>query len=53
MFKHQARYLVKRKDPQLWMSVLSASNEFRRPLVDQVIAVALPETQDPEEVSVN
>ncbi|EPZ31434.1 clathrin heavy chain 1-like protein [Rozella allomycis CSF55] len=51
MFKHQARYLVKRRDIELWMSVL-IDNPFKRELIDQVVGIALPETQDPEDVSV-
>lgn len=52
MFKHQSRYLVKRRDGELWAVVLNPENSFRRPLIDQVVATALPETQDPEDVSV-
>ena len=36
MFKHQARYLVKRRDPQLWEHVLDEHNMHRRPLIDQL-----------------
>lgn len=52
MFKHQARYLVKRRNPELWDSVLKDENVYRRQLIDQVVGTALPETQDPEDVSV-
>ncbi|KAI8917358.1 hypothetical protein BC831DRAFT_485343 [Entophlyctis helioformis] len=52
MFKHQARYLVSRRDQDLWATVLRIDNEHRRQLIDQVVATALPETQDPEDVSV-
>ncbi|KAG0200257.1 hypothetical protein BGX28_006644 [Mortierella sp. GBA30] len=52
MFKHQARYLVKRRDGNLWAHVLSNDNPSRRALIDQVVATALPETQDPEDVSI-
>ncbi|CAG8775687.1 7674_t:CDS:2, partial [Acaulospora morrowiae] len=52
MFKHQARYLVKRRDPQLWAHVLDANNIHRRQMIDQVNAVALPESIDPDDVSV-
>ncbi|ORZ32352.1 clathrin D6 coat with Auxilin J-domain [Catenaria anguillulae PL171] len=51
MFKHQARYLVKRRDKSLWAMVLAETNQFRRAVIDQVVATALPETQDPEDVS--
>ncbi|KAI9172885.1 Clathrin heavy chain [Blastocladiella emersonii ATCC 22665] len=51
MFKHQARYLVKRRDKALWAMVLTEQNQFRRAVIDQVVATALPETQDPEDVS--
>ncbi|KAL7986940.1 hypothetical protein Chor_005859, partial [Crotalus horridus] len=30
-----SRYLVRRKDPELWASVLLESNPYRRPLIDQ------------------
>ncbi|KAI9221518.1 hypothetical protein BC828DRAFT_404854 [Blastocladiella britannica] len=52
MFKHQARYLVKRRDKALWAMVLVETNQYRRAVIDQVVATALPETQDPEDVSV-
>ncbi|ROI64768.1 Clathrin heavy chain 1 [Anabarilius grahami] len=52
LFKSESRYLVRRKDPDLWAGVLLETNPFRRPLIDQVVQTALPETQDPEEVSV-
>ncbi|KAI8807650.1 hypothetical protein BJ742DRAFT_811431 [Cladochytrium replicatum] len=52
MFKHQARYLVKRRAQDLWTYALRPDNHHRRQLVDQVVATALPETQDPEDVSV-
>lgn len=52
MFKHQARYLVRRRDPELWNFALQTTNAYRRQLVDQVVATALPETQDPEDVSI-
>jgi clathrin heavy chain len=52
MFKHQARYLVKRRNIELWDSVLKDENAYRRQLIDQVTGTALPETQDPEDVSV-
>jgi clathrin heavy chain len=51
MFKHQARYLVRKRDIALWAIVLTPENPHRRALVDQVVAAALPETQDPEDVS--
>ncbi|KAG0240040.1 hypothetical protein BGX31_002304 [Mortierella sp. GBA43] len=52
MFKHQARYLIKRRDGGLWAHVLSNDNPNRRSLIDQIIATALPDTQDPEDVSI-
>ncbi|WFD00087.1 Clathrin heavy chain [Malassezia yamatoensis] len=51
MFKHQARYLVLRRDLDLWQKVLDESNVHRRALVDQVTAVAVPESTNPEDVS--
>nr|XP_019565714.1 PREDICTED: clathrin heavy chain 2 isoform X2 [Rhinolophus sinicus] len=52
LFKSEARYLVHRKDPELWAHVLEETNPSRRQLIDQVVQTALSETQDPEEVSV-
>ena len=39
-------------DPELWAVVLDPNNEYRRQLIDQVVQVALVETQVPEEVGV-
>lgn len=52
MFKHQARYLVSRRDAGLWAQVLTVENSYRRQLVDQVVSTALPDTLDPEDVSI-
>jgi len=50
-YKPQARYLVERADLELWGLVLAEESEHRRALIDQVVAVALPETRNPENVS--
>ena len=52
MFKQQARYLVTRAEPDLWAVVLSGENMYRRSLIDQVTATAVPEATNPEDVSV-
>ncbi|KAK8255286.1 clathrin heavy chain [Phyllosticta capitalensis] len=52
MFKAQARYLLDRADPEIWDYVLSSNNLFRRSVVDQVIATAVPESQEPDKVSI-
>ncbi|XP_021189489.2 clathrin heavy chain isoform X1 [Helicoverpa armigera] len=52
LFKTQARYLVRRRDPELWLDVLAEANPFKRQLIDQVVQTALSETQDPEDISV-
>ncbi|KAI8149640.1 hypothetical protein BJV82DRAFT_662929 [Fennellomyces sp. T-0311] len=52
MFKHQARYLVHRRDLSLWQYVLQENNENRREVIDQIVATALPECTDPEDVSI-
>lgn len=36
LFKSEARYLVKRRDPELWAEVLQETNQYRRQLIDQV-----------------
>jgi clathrin heavy chain len=52
LFKSLARYLVRRRDTDLWAGVLLEDNAYRRQLIDQVVQTALSETQDPEDVSV-
>ncbi|CAG9559174.1 unnamed protein product [Danaus chrysippus] len=52
LFKTQARYLVRRRDQDLWLEVLAESNPYKRQLIDQVVQTALSETQDPEDISV-
>ncbi|WPH03665.1 Hypothetical protein R9X50_00654800 [Acrodontium crateriforme] len=52
MFRAQARYLLDRADSEIWSYVLSENNIHRRSTVDQVIATAVPESQDPEKVSI-
>ncbi|ORY16207.1 clathrin heavy chain [Clohesyomyces aquaticus] len=52
MFKAQARYLLDRADSEIWDYVLSENNLHRRSLVDQVISTAVPESSDPDKVSV-
>lgn len=52
LFKSEARYLVRRRDPELWAEVLNEANPYRRQLIDQVVQTALSETQDPEDISV-
>ena len=52
MFKAQARYLLERSDKELWSFVLSPNNVHRRSVIDQVISTAVPESTDPDTVSV-
>ncbi|XP_054748808.2 clathrin heavy chain 1 isoform X1 [Lytechinus pictus] len=52
LFKSEARYLVRRRDQELWAEVLQEDNPFRRQLIDQIVQTALSETQDPEDISV-
>ncbi|KAI9865995.1 MAG: hypothetical protein M1813_001962 [Trichoglossum hirsutum] len=52
MYKAQARYLLDRAASELWSFVLSPNNIHRRPLVDQVISTAVPESSEPDKVSV-
>lgn len=51
MFKQQSRYLVTRQNAELWAHVLTDENQFRRSVIDQVVQVALPESNNPDEVS--
>lgn len=52
MFKLQARYIVERSDGALWLKVLTESNPDRKSLIEQVVSTALPESRNPEQVSV-
>lgn len=52
MFRAQARYLLERADPEVWAYALSDNNEHRRSLVDQVTATAVPESTEPDKVSI-
>ena len=52
MYKAQARYLLDRSDAEIWSFVLNGNNIHRRSLVDQVISTAVPESTDPDKVSV-
>ncbi|KAI3381238.1 hypothetical protein SNEBB_002070 [Seison nebaliae] len=52
LFRTQARYLVKRKDKDIWAKVLSPDNVYRRQLIDQVVQTALAETNDPEDITI-
>ena len=42
LFKMQAKYLVERKDENLWATVLNVENEYRQQLIDAVVGTALP-----------
>ncbi|KAI4086845.1 MAG: hypothetical protein LQ344_007246 [Seirophora lacunosa] len=52
MYKAQARYLLERADTEIWAFVLNGNNIHRRSLIDQVISTAVPESTEPEKVSV-
>ncbi|QSL65563.1 hypothetical protein MERGE_002876 [Pneumocystis wakefieldiae] len=52
MFKEQARYLLRRKNEALWNYVLRNNNSYRQSLIEQVISIAVPESNSPEEVSI-
>ena len=43
---------MRRRDPDLWSRVLDPDNQYRRPVLDQVVQTALSETQDPDDISV-
>ena len=57
LFKDLARYLVEKQDLETWATVLALAEDgseppHRRSLIDQVVQTALPETKNPDEVSV-
>lgn len=52
LYRVQAKYLVERRDRNLWASVLRTDNPNRREVVDYVVSSALPDSTEVEEVSV-
>lgn len=52
MFRAQARYLLERADPEIWGFVLGQNNVHKRSLVDQVVSTAVPESSEPDKVSI-
>ena len=52
MYRAQARYLLDRADPEIWAFVLNSNNVHRRSLVDQVTSTAVPESTEPDKVSI-
>lgn len=51
LFKNLARYLVRRRDYELWAEVLKVDNPHRRQLIDQVVQTALSETKDANDIT--
>ena len=49
----QAKYLVERRDKNLWGSVLSLDNPHRKDLIEQVVSSALPDSKNADEVIVS
>ena len=52
MYKAQARYILDRADIEIWDFVLNGNNVHRRSLTDQIISTAVPESTEPEKVSI-
>ena len=52
MYRAQAQYLVESLNPDLWRKVLSEDTDHKKAVTDQVIQVILPQTRNPDEVSV-
>jgi clathrin heavy chain len=50
LYKMQAKYLVEKKDAELWAKVL-IDNDHRKHLIDSIVSTALPESKDDNEVS--
>ena len=50
--QQQARFLVRRRQPDLCAQVLPPDNMHRRQLIDHIVAQALPESTDPDNVSI-
>jgi clathrin heavy chain len=52
MYRAQAQYLVESLNPELWKKVLAEDTDHKKAVTDQVIQVILPQTRNPDEVSV-
>ena len=52
LYRIQAKYLVERLNPELWKEVLNVENPHRKQLIEQVVQTALPDSNNPDEVSV-
>ena len=51
LYRMQAKYLVERQNEELWGKVLDPANTHRDQVIDQIVAYALPGTQNADEVS--
>lgn len=51
LYRLQAKYLVERKDEELWSKVLNQDNEHKQAVIDKVVQFALPESDNTEEVA--
>lgn len=51
LYRMQAKYLVERQNDELWAKVLDPENPHRSQVIDQIVATALPATQNADEVS--
>lgn len=51
LYRLQAKYLVERRDEQLWSMVLNQDNEHKQAVIDKVVQFALPESDNTEEVA--
>lgn len=51
LFRMQAKYLVERQNEALWERVLTPENPHRKQVIDSIVAHALPETKNADEVS--
>jgi clathrin heavy chain len=51
LYRLQAKYLVERKDAELWAKVLNQENEHKQAVIDKVVQFALPESDNTDEVA--
>ncbi|KAF1745283.1 hypothetical protein MXB_2618 [Myxobolus squamalis] len=52
LFKILARYVILKKDPELWVKVLDPVNDYRRSLIEQASQSAVTDSFDPECVTI-
>ena len=51
LFRSEARYIVKHRNPDLCVHILKEDTEFRWPLIDQAVQTTMSQTPDAKDIS--